>query len=359
MALPAPSTGGTALVTGASSGIGAAIARGAGRRGPRAHPGRAPRGAPAEPRDRARARSTGARPSVIACDLGRPRRARAARRGGEERGRAVEVLVNNAGFGSRGEFASNDPEPAWSEMVRAQRRGGRRPDRPLPAGDGRARARRDHQHRLDLRAFQPLPGAATYAASKAFVLSFSEAIRTELRGSGVTVTAVCPGPVKTEFAEAAGMSGVEDSTPDADLDVGRGHRARRPSRAPSATSGSSCRARSTGRVAARPAHAALHRRCRSSGASGARPRRGARSSADAGAGGPRRRAGVEQRGEGPPVAAGPRDRASPRSGTPVAGRSPSTACERSPTTAAGGARRARPTATPAPRSRSRARTRRS
>ena len=54
-------------------------------------------------------------------------------------------------------------------------------------------------------AFQPLPGSAVYAASKSFVLSFSEAIRTELRGSGVTVTAVCPGPVRTEFTEVAGF----------------------------------------------------------------------------------------------------------------------------------------------------------
>ena len=64
-------------------------------------------------------------------------------------------------------------------------------------------------------AFQPLPGSAVYAASKAFVLSFSEAIRTELRGTGVTVTAVCPGPVKTEFTEVAGVGGVEERTPGA------------------------------------------------------------------------------------------------------------------------------------------------
>ena len=63
-------------------------------------------------------------------------------------------------------------------------------------------------------AFQPLPGSAVYAASKSFVLSFSEAIRTELRGSGVAVTAVCPGPVRTEFTEVAGFEeGVEDRTP--------------------------------------------------------------------------------------------------------------------------------------------------
>jgi uncharacterized protein len=64
-----------------------------------------------------------------------------------------------------------------------------------------------------LGAFQPLPGSAVYGASKAFVLSFSEAIRTELRGSGVTVTAVCPGPVRTEFMAVAEIPGVEDRTP--------------------------------------------------------------------------------------------------------------------------------------------------
>jgi uncharacterized protein len=62
-------------------------------------------------------------------------------------------------------------------------------------------------------AFQPLPGSAVYGASKAFVLSFSEAIRTELRGSGVSVTAVCPGPVRTEFMTVAEVPGVEDRTP--------------------------------------------------------------------------------------------------------------------------------------------------
>ena len=65
-------------------------------------------------------------------------------------------------------------------------------------------------------AFQPLPrrrglrGDARPSCSR-----FSEAIRTELRGTGVTVTAVCPGPVKTEFTEAAGMGGIESDTPDA------------------------------------------------------------------------------------------------------------------------------------------------
>ena len=53
--------------------------------------------------------------------------------------------------------------------------------------------------------YQPLPGQAGYAASKAFVLSYSRALAEELKGKGVTVTVLCPGPVETEFAEAAGI----------------------------------------------------------------------------------------------------------------------------------------------------------
>jgi short-subunit dehydrogenase len=62
-------------------------------------------------------------------------------------------------------------------------------------------------------AFQPLPGSATYAASKAFVLSLSEAVHEELKGTGVTLTAICPGPVKTEFMDVAGLSGAEEQLP--------------------------------------------------------------------------------------------------------------------------------------------------
>ena len=63
-------------------------------------------------------------------------------------------------------------------------------------------------------AFQPLPGTATYAATKAFVLSLSEAVHSELKGKGVTVTAVCPGPVKTEFMESAGLEQAEENVPE-------------------------------------------------------------------------------------------------------------------------------------------------
>ena len=56
-------------------------------------------------------------------------------------------------------------------------------------------------------AFQPGPGMATYFATKAFVLSFTEALHEEMRGKGVKVSALCPGPTKTEFGEVAGFSG--------------------------------------------------------------------------------------------------------------------------------------------------------
>jgi short-subunit dehydrogenase len=62
-------------------------------------------------------------------------------------------------------------------------------------------------------AFQPLPGQAAYAASKALVLSFSESLHQELAKKGVAVTALCPGPVRTEFTEVAGIAEVEDATP--------------------------------------------------------------------------------------------------------------------------------------------------
>jgi short-subunit dehydrogenase len=60
-------------------------------------------------------------------------------------------------------------------------------------------------------AFQPIPVQSVYAATKAFVLSFSEGVTAELSGTGVTMTALCPGPVATEFVEAAGFKrGIED-----------------------------------------------------------------------------------------------------------------------------------------------------
>ncbi len=62
--------------------------------------------------------------------------------------------------------------------------------------------------------FQPLPGNATYAATKAFVVSFSEALHAELEGTGVSCTVLCPGPVRTEFQATAGIGPAARSWPE-------------------------------------------------------------------------------------------------------------------------------------------------
>ena len=107
-------------------------------------------------------------------------------------GRAIDVLVNNAGFGTYGKLTEIDAER----------------DHELVAVNVDALVRLNHAvlpgmldrgrggilNVASTIAFQPAPYQATYGASKAFVLSFSQALRAEAKGSGVTVTALCPGP---------------------------------------------------------------------------------------------------------------------------------------------------------------------
>lgn len=119
-----------------------------------------------------------------------------------EQGITIDYLVNNAGVGSTGPFLGADIEREL-EMVQvnvsalvhlthlfapgmAERHGG------------------GVLNIASTAAFQPGPNMATYYATKAFVLSFTEALAEELRGTGVRVTAYCPGPVATEFARTAG-----------------------------------------------------------------------------------------------------------------------------------------------------------
>ena len=210
MGLPEPSVSNTALVTGASSGIGASIAAELASRGFSMI-------LVARREERLRSLATelssehGVEVEVIACDLGdsSERDRLQSELGG--RGGAVEVLVNNAGFGHQADFATS-PRERMVEMVRLNVEAvvdlTSRFITPMVE-----RGRGSVINIASLGAFQPLPGSAVYGASKAFVLSFSEAIRTELRGSGVTVTAVCPGPVRTEFMAVADFPGVEDRTP--------------------------------------------------------------------------------------------------------------------------------------------------
>jgi short-subunit dehydrogenase len=204
MALPPPAEGSTCLVTGASSGIGAEIARELARRG---------HGVTLMARREDRLRELAAelhvRAEVVACDVSdEAARARAVREI-EERGLTVEVLVNNAGFGSAGRFQDIEKDNAIS-MVRTNVEAvvdlcGTYVREMIGRGRGAI------LNVASTAAFQPLPRQATYAASKAFVLSFTEALSADLHGTGVTATALCPGPVPTEFGAAAGIDpGLQD-----------------------------------------------------------------------------------------------------------------------------------------------------
>lgn len=121
----------------------------------------------------------------------------------ERRGLSVDILINNAGFGSYGAFAENDPKTsldmvevniaALTALTRLalpgmiQRKSGKIMNVASTAG------------------FQPGPLMAVYYATKAYVIMFSEAIANELKGSGITVTCLCPGATATNFAGRANM----------------------------------------------------------------------------------------------------------------------------------------------------------
>jgi len=128
------------------------------------------------------------------------------------RGLTVEVLVNNAGFGSGGPFTELEADNEAS-MVRTN----------VEALVGMTgmflsgmveRGRGAVLNVASLIAFQPVPFQATYGATKAAVLSFSEALHEEVRSDGVTVTVVCPGPVRTEFGPSGGFGGADEKIPD-------------------------------------------------------------------------------------------------------------------------------------------------
>lgn len=203
MALPAPSPRSTALVTGASSGIGAEIARELAARGHGvtlvARRADALRELAARLGD-----DHGVRAEVLPADL-----TDASARAGLVDGVAgldleVSILVNNAGFSTKGPVAQSDPEREIA-MVRTDVEAvvdlcSRFLPGMVAAGSGAV------LNVASTAAFQPLPGQAAYGASKAFVLSYGHALRGELRGTGVSVTTLCPGPVETEFAEAAGFT---------------------------------------------------------------------------------------------------------------------------------------------------------
>ncbi len=201
MSLPDPSPSSAALVTGASAGIGTEVARQLAARG---------HGLllVARRKDRlvALARELeeqhGIRAHALACDLANstfraklPGRIAALEID-------VEILVNNAGFATGGAFHESPPERELQQvrlLVEAVVA--------LTSAFAPAMVMRGRGAILNVAstaAMQPMPYSAGYAAAKAYVLSFSEAIHQELSGRGVTVTALCPGPVATDFWDQAG-----------------------------------------------------------------------------------------------------------------------------------------------------------
>ena len=192
-----------ALVTGASSGIGADLARELARDGHdlvlsarRVEPMQAL----AEELKR-----IGATCTIIAADLGKSGAAAALVREIETRGMNVDVLINNAGLGDNGRFDRSDPlrvsemlqvnVVALTELTRLL----------LPPMVARGKGK--VMLLASTAGFQPGPQMAVYCASKAYVLGFGEAIAYELKGTGVTVTTLCPGATETEFAKIANLGG--------------------------------------------------------------------------------------------------------------------------------------------------------
>ena len=189
------------LITGASSGIGAALAKVFA-----AHGHELALVARRQDRLEALAGEIAAagrpRPTVITVDL--ERRDGASAIAAELSSLALEpaIVVNNAGFGLTGAAAalSRDEQLAMIDLnVRALT------ELSLMFVDSLARHRGGILNVASLAAFLPGPGMAVYYASKAYVLSFSEALHRELAERGVRVTALCPGPVPTEFQARAGM----------------------------------------------------------------------------------------------------------------------------------------------------------
>jgi len=190
-----------ALVTGASAGLGAEFARQLSARGHAlvlAARRKDRLGALAAELGNARA---------VEIDLSREGAAADLVANVEAAGERIDLLVNNAGFGLHGQFDKADSKRlrqmidlncgALTELCRQilpgmiERRSGAILNVASTA------------------AFQPGPGMAVYFATKAFVLSLSEALHEEMKGFGVSVTALCPGPTRTEFGEVAGFKGTK------------------------------------------------------------------------------------------------------------------------------------------------------
>jgi short-subunit dehydrogenase len=187
------------LITGASAGLGAEFARQCAARGESL-------ALVARRRDRleALAKEIGGDVHIFAADLAPPGAASSLIAEIAAEGLGVDTLINNAGFGLAGKFADK-PLARQSEMIDLNVRAlVELCHLVLPAM--RERGRGAICNVASTAAFQPGPNMAVYYATKAFVLSFTEALHHELKGSGIKVSALCPGPTTTEFGAVAGTN---------------------------------------------------------------------------------------------------------------------------------------------------------
>ncbi|MFF7939608.1 SDR family NAD(P)-dependent oxidoreductase [Nocardia gamkensis] len=199
----------TVIVTGASSGLGAEFARQLARRG-------ANLVLVARRADRLESLAAelthahGVRVTTVARDLGLPDAGRTLRAELEARGIYATGLVNNAGFGTHNAFTDEDPDRLQSMIalnVSALVDLSRAYIDPLTSTDTGVLI-----NVASLLGFQPTPYLSVYGATKAFVLSFTESLWEETRGTGLRVLAVCPGAMQTEFFDVAGSQSADYGT---------------------------------------------------------------------------------------------------------------------------------------------------
>jgi short-subunit dehydrogenase len=184
------------LITGASAGLGAEFARQCAKRGE-------PLALAARRRERMEALGTqlGGEVHIFETDLAKEGAAASLIAELEAEGLGVGTLINNAGFGLGGQFADR-PLPRLSEMIELNVRALTELCHLVLPGM-RERGAGAILNVASTAAFQPGPNMAVYYATKAYVLSFTEALHHELKGSGIRVSALCPGPTHSEFSDVA------------------------------------------------------------------------------------------------------------------------------------------------------------
>jgi short-subunit dehydrogenase len=210
MSIPIPSETGTCLITGASAGIGSEFARQMADRGynvtlaARRIERLTELAAELEEQHNVRA-------IAVACDVTDPAQRVELLQAIEARGDHVEILINNAGVGTDGAFLADPLDKQMQQLEVNVVALTALTHMVVPAMlDKKAGA---VLNVASTAAFQPMPRQAVYAATKAYVLSFSQGLSQEFKGTGVSFTVLCPGPTRTEFFGES-QAAMEADSPD-------------------------------------------------------------------------------------------------------------------------------------------------